>query len=475
MSDGFRLEKHPIVLMQPSVVPPFGWVGHIPFAYLVVDLLRPGCIVELGTHSGNSYLAMCQAVRQLNLPTRCFAVDAWAGDSHAGYYGEPVFEWLRARHDPRYGDFSRLLRARFDDALAEFSEGSIDLLHIDGLHSYEAVKHDFESWLPKLSERAVVLLHDTASEDPEFGVRRFFDELSQRYASFDFLHSHGLGVVSTGGSVPQNFAEFMHAAQADPIAMRGFFEALAANLIDDAGGLRTVGHEPQPLVCHLYYRKADESFDEARKLSIQVDAKEKVLDVLFRLPSGISPDYLRIDPADHPGIYALQVWLRTDSNSPKRLLNDLCNRMGHVQGELMPDIGQACARLVSFDDDPYVEFEVGSEVGDMSAHATLEVTVRVNYEMVVSNPSVRRLLDSNAMMDMRARASARIDVQAVAREIEGLAQHQAIAHAEMAARLDKIEQAIAHAEITARFDKIEQAIDRPPWRTMWKWLQGKMG
>src|SRR5215469_12253130 len=112
MSDGFRLEKHPIVLLQPSVVPPFGWIGHIPFAYLAVDLLRPECIVELGTHSGNSYLAMCQAVQRLNLATRCFAVDTWEGDSHAGQYGEQVYQSLRSRHDPRYGDFSSLIRAR---------------------------------------------------------------------------------------------------------------------------------------------------------------------------------------------------------------------------------------------------------------------------------------------------------------------------------------------------------------------------
>jgi len=39
---------------------PFGWIGHIPFAFFITDLLKPGLIVELGVQSGNSYNAFCQ-------------------------------------------------------------------------------------------------------------------------------------------------------------------------------------------------------------------------------------------------------------------------------------------------------------------------------------------------------------------------------------------------------------------------------
>jgi hypothetical protein len=69
------------------LVPPEPWVGHIPFAFWLVKALRPEIFVELGTHSGNSFSAFCQAIAGFGIPGRAFAVDTWQGDEHAGSYG----------------------------------------------------------------------------------------------------------------------------------------------------------------------------------------------------------------------------------------------------------------------------------------------------------------------------------------------------------------------------------------------------
>ncbi|MEA9437918.1 class I SAM-dependent methyltransferase [Aeromonas caviae] len=189
---------------RPTYIAQSAWLEHIPFAFWLVESLRPRKIVELGTHYGSSYFSFCQAVTKLDLETLCFAVDTWGGDEHAGLYGEEVYGQVSEYNQQHYSSFSTLIRSTFDQALAHFPQGSIDLLHIDGLHTLDAVRHDFESWLPKLSDRAVVIMHDTNVRERGFGVFQLLDELKQQYPHFEFAHGHGLGVIGVGSEqVPE--------------------------------------------------------------------------------------------------------------------------------------------------------------------------------------------------------------------------------------------------------------------------------
>lgn len=408
----FHLEQHPIVLMRPSVRPPYSWVGHIPFAYLAIDLLRPRSLVELGTDSGNSYLAFCKAVRTLDLSTRCTAVDSWKGDEHTGRYGEDVYLTLRALHDPLYGEFSRLLRTRFDEALPEFADASIDLLHIDGLHTYEAVKHDFESWLPKLSERAIVLLHDTNVHEREFGVWRFFGELRTRYPNFEFRHGNGLGIVVVGTEVPAPFLQFVHAAQAEPETYRSFFEALAGTLVSAEDGLPANGVEVGTTAsARLYYRKADQAFDESRTVSQVLPSTEGVFDLDLLVPRAGDADFLRIDPVDLPGVFEIvRVTLDCGNSGKPGVIDNLRERIGQTSGDLLQAEADSGVGLSSLGNDPNLEINVRDLLADCDANKPVNVVLRIRYEAVVVDPPSQRLLRTQAALlaNLREDAANRI-------------------------------------------------------------------
>jgi glycosyltransferase involved in cell wall biosynthesis len=202
------------------------WHEHIPFAMYAVGAFRPRVLVELGAHAGDSYCAFCQAVMEGGLETRCYAIDTWEGDPHTGFYGAQVLEELKKYHDPLYGHFSTLVKATFDAAVELFRDGEIDLLHVDGYHTYEAVGHDFAVWLPKLSRKGIVLLHDTQERRSDFGTWRFWEELKERFPHFEFTHGHGLGVLIVGEEAPEAARRLAALSDDDAEVVREFFSGL---------------------------------------------------------------------------------------------------------------------------------------------------------------------------------------------------------------------------------------------------------
>ena len=202
----------PIETLVPSA-----WSKLVPVMLGLIALLRPRRFVELGSHHGCSFFAASQAMQALNLKAEAIAVDTWQGDPQAGYYTEEVFEDFNRLIRTRYQERSYYIRSRFEDAAGCFEDGSIDLLHIDGLHGYDAVSTDFQTWLPKMSDRGVVIFHDTTVYDRGFGVWQLWRDITARYPSVNLLHGHGLGIVYVGtreGRFERRYARFQRIRRA---------------------------------------------------------------------------------------------------------------------------------------------------------------------------------------------------------------------------------------------------------------------
>lgn len=230
----------PASFWMPRWIVSSEWSQHAPFAFWLIDTARPRTVVEWRTYSGFSYLTLCQAVQDLGLSKTCRAVGYWAGDRYTGFAGEGIFSELKDYHDSHYAGFSQLTRSSVADCLDSFSEQSIDLLHIDGYGLHDDVLETFESWLPKLSKTAILLLHNTNEDETEFGVAKLWSELRARYPSFEFKHGRGLGILAVGSEMPLSLRPLFLATDSSREAIGQIYERLGLSIRDqiDLNALR---------------------------------------------------------------------------------------------------------------------------------------------------------------------------------------------------------------------------------------------
>ncbi len=197
----------PSIHFAPLVRVPSSWLENYAFGYDLIHALRPKTVVELGVFWGGSFFVFCQAVKAAGCSTICHAVDTWEGDSQAGKLEEETYQQFMEQCSAHFADITKVMRMRFEQALDSFPDGSIDLLHIDGFHTYEAVREDYERWAPKVSPSGVILFHDVkvVNEEQKFGVKRFWNELKQDRLHFEMENEFGLGVLYNGKSIaPEN-------------------------------------------------------------------------------------------------------------------------------------------------------------------------------------------------------------------------------------------------------------------------------
>jgi len=226
-ADGWIMRAIVAGAQQLEFVVPSAWAGHEAFLLTLMEAMRPRRYVELGTHAGESFFTACQHYASQGDYGEAVAVDLWEGDHQTGFYGESVFRNFReilARHYPGCG---RYIRGSFAEAAGMFEPQSIDLLHIDGLHTYDAVREDYVTWRPKLTDHGVVMFHDTGEFQSDFGVWQLFDELkSEATASFNFRHGHGLGVLAFGDAAGSPAVRLLRLFNEDPALFESHYAVL---------------------------------------------------------------------------------------------------------------------------------------------------------------------------------------------------------------------------------------------------------
>ena len=122
------------------------WLGHMKFANWLVTLLNPSITVDLGVDHGHSTFSFASANKGI-----VYGIDSFDGDIQAGL--KNTFDIVKTLND----DFNKknylnnnikFIKGYFDNVYDYFNE-TIDILHIDGLHTIEAVSNDYNKWITK--------------------------------------------------------------------------------------------------------------------------------------------------------------------------------------------------------------------------------------------------------------------------------------------------------------------------------------
>lgn len=177
------------------------WKGHRKFAEWLVNHINPETIVELGVDYGYSTYVFGQALQKnkdkKGIDGRITGIDLFLGDVHAGE---------RNTYDFVLNKIKAHKLTQIDIVTSDFADYSkkwtkpIDILHIDGLHTLEAVKEDFKNWAPSVKTDGIILFHDVAITT--FGIKDFFHSLLGGYKLY-FKHSAGLGIYTKNHALYQ--------------------------------------------------------------------------------------------------------------------------------------------------------------------------------------------------------------------------------------------------------------------------------
>ena len=451
--------------MVPEDVLPSAWVGHLPFSFWLVEEARPDVLVELGTHNGTSFLAFCQAIKARGTRTKAFAVDTWEGDEHAGHYGDEVHDRLQRVVQAKYAGFAQLMRMLFDDAMPYFSDGSVDLLHIDGLHTYEAVKHDFETWLPKMSRRGVIIFHDTMVRERGFGVWQLWEELRGRYPSFEFKHTHGLGVLLVGDQPPASLAALCALTGTPGEAITSnLFDALGQrfSLLDKISQLeaRTADAVKHAANYQQMYESTDGVLREAMaSFGAQLEGRHKELEAASVQIAGMmaSLDALRAELESERARGAVA------SAELSQLEQTLATAVSERQLALDDLQGQHGAELARLGSVFEAEKATLSEVGQTTLQRLEELQARY----------VQELADAHLRVE-RANATAREQADAARAEADAA---RAVACAALQAELRQRDVQLQDlgTRLAMREGEVQRLVDSQSWRITapLRWLRGQ--
>ncbi|BCX15609.1 MAG: hypothetical protein KatS3mg097_501 [Candidatus Parcubacteria bacterium] len=168
----------------------------------IFQQLNPQYIMEIGTANGGTLFCFCKLAKD---DATIISIDLPEGPFGGGYpkWRIPIYQAFAKENQKLY-----LIRedSHKEETLNKVKEvlngNQLDFLFIDGDHSYEGVKKDFEMYSPLVRKGGIIAFHDINIHlnAPEIGVNKFWNEIKNRFVHKEMIKGHisgwaGIGVL----------------------------------------------------------------------------------------------------------------------------------------------------------------------------------------------------------------------------------------------------------------------------------------
>lgn len=161
--------------------------------------LKPTRVMEIGTANGGTLFSHCKLAAD---NATIISVDLPGGKFGGGYPDWKI---------PIYEDFAKsnqnlhLIRASsYDPSTLEMVKGILkgdllDYIFIDGDHTYDGVKKDFDMYLPLVKPGGSIIFHDIAwHKNSTCQVDKFWQDTKSGYKNHEFIQDKESGKFGIG-------------------------------------------------------------------------------------------------------------------------------------------------------------------------------------------------------------------------------------------------------------------------------------
>ena len=196
----FRIPRHQVQTLKERALHPFRRTEYDELKVL------DGISFEIGAGEGGTLMLLAMAAAP---EATIISVDLPHGAFGGGY---PLWKAIYFRQFAIPSQRMHLLRVNshvpttVQRVRGILADRMLDVLFIDGDHTYRGVKVDWEMYGPLVAREGLVGFHDIVQHPPETGceVHTFWRELKARHAHVEIVADHeqawgGIGVIETGG------------------------------------------------------------------------------------------------------------------------------------------------------------------------------------------------------------------------------------------------------------------------------------